>query len=340
MFSNLFRRTSSQQSIEDTAPTESFELFDSGVGRFAIPDWQRVEESLSARIEKEDPNTLWSNVALCWMHLLKEVLGATFQVSNSDNFHLLSSGTAREHQLFLEYAEKSRKRILRLLDGIAKDEGYGKSCVIAFASEEQYYEYVANYYPDEGEFAFSGGMYINHGYGHFVCVSTDMHAIEPVIAHELTHMHLAHLPLPAWLDEGLAVNTERILCPQRGSLHSANELREKHAGFWNKDTIQEFWSGKSFLRSDDGNLLSYDLAKNIVTLLSQDRDRFVAFVNAATLEDSGHAAASKHLGDELEHAVNFIVAEGNWRPDPKAWSEEAERGRFSPKHFQTRINSC
>lgn len=170
MLSKLFRRATAAPNLEASAPVETFGLFARPNSRFAIPDWRRGEESLAARFMQEDPIALWTKVSLCWMHSLKESLGDGFRISSSDNFHFLSPGTAREQQLFLEYAEKSRKRTLRLLDGIAKDEGYGKSCVMAFAGEEQYYEYVANYYPDEGEFALSGGMYINHGYGHFVCV--------------------------------------------------------------------------------------------------------------------------------------------------------------------------
>lgn len=328
MLSKLFRRATPTPDHEAPIPAETFDLFAKPDGRFAIPDWARVEESLAPRLAQEDPNVLWAKVSLYWMQSLKESLGGEFRISSSDNFHLLSPGTAREQQLFLEFAEKSKKRVLRLLDGIAADHGYGKSCVMAFADEEQYYEYVANYYPDEGEFAFSGGMYINHGYGHFVCVRTDMHAIEPVVAHELTHMHLTHLPIPAWLNEGLAVNTEQILCPPRGSLYTPNELKEMHAKFWNAESIQEFWSGKSFLRADDGNLLSYDLAKHMVTLLSQDRDRFTAFANAATMEDGGQSSASQHLGTELESAVTFILGEGDWRPEPSRWASEAERGGF------------
>jgi hypothetical protein len=330
MFSKLFGRTPAPEATHD-ASVEAFDLFDKpreNPGRFVIPDWACVEESIAARLKTEDPHTLWANVSLHWMHALREPLGAEFRVASADNFHLLSPGTAREQQVFLEFAEKTRERILRLLDGIANDDGYGKFCVIAFADEDQYYEYVANYYPDEGEFAFSSGMYINDGYGHFVCVRTDMHAIEPVIAHELTHMLVTHLPIPAWLNEGLAVNTEHILCPPRGSLYTPRELAEMHAGFWNEETIQEFWSGKSFMRADDGNLLSYDLAKQMVTLLSQDRAQFVAFVNEANMNDSGQTSASQHLGNSLEAVIEFVVGAGKWRPEPDRWAGEVERGGF------------
>lgn len=328
MFAKFFRRQTAAAETEPPKVIESFELFAKSNSRLPVPDWPRVEESLAATFATEGANEIWSKVSLYWMHAMRQALGEGFTVASSDNFHLLSPGTAREQTLFLEFAERCGKRILRLLDGIAKDEGFGKWCVIAFANENQYYEYVANYYPDEGEFAFSGGMYINHGYGHFVCVHDQMSAIEPVIAHELTHMHLTHLSLPAWVDEGLAVNTEQILCPPRSSLYLPHEMKAKHGDFWNAETIQEFWSGKSFLRTDDGNMLSYDLAKHMVTLLSQDRARFMAFVNAAALADSGQAAAARHLGNPLETAVEYVLGEGQWQPEPAQWAGAAERGVF------------
>ena len=35
--------------------------------------------------------------------------------------------------------------------------------------------------------------------------------------HEMTHGSVAHLPLPLWLNEGLAVNTERRLAGATGA---------------------------------------------------------------------------------------------------------------------------
>jgi hypothetical protein len=74
--------------------------------------------------------------------------------------------------------------------------------------------------------------------------------------------------------------------------------------------------------------LSYDLAKQMVTLLSQDRAQFVAFVNEASMNDSGQTSASQHLGNSLEAVIEFVVGAGEWRPDPDRWAGEAERGGF------------
>ncbi len=329
MFSNFFRSKPADSSTPDAPKAlEKFPLHSSSAGRFVIPDWAHIGDSLAERLTRDDPNVLWSSVASSWLDDLRIALGEAFRVDASAHFFLLSRNNAREAKVFLDYAEKTRKRILMLLEGIASDEGYGKSCVLVFANEDDYYEYVANYYPDEGEFAFSSGMYINHGYGHFVCVETDMNNIEPIIAHELTHMQLTHLPLPAWLNEGLAVNTEKILSPQFGSSHTLAEMYAKHRAFWNTQTIQEFWSGKSFLRADDGNMLSYDLARQLTTLLSQDRASFVKFANAADMIDGGQLAAQTHFGIGLELAAEKLLGSGDWQVHPTKWGDAPERGGF------------
>jgi hypothetical protein len=330
MFSKLFKRkTESPADHIAQSPVERFDLFPVGTGPLVIPDWDRVEASLADRLKQENPHALWSKVALCWLEDLRQALGSdSYAVQASENFILLSATSARERVVFLEYAEKTQKRILRLLEGIAAQSGTGKSCVIAFASEDEYYEYVSNYYPEEGEYAMSGGMYINAGYGHFVSVMGGMHVIEPMIAHELTHLHLAHLPIPAWLNEGLAVNTEYMLSPPPGQLYTPQELKAMHLKFWNAQTIQEFWSGKSYQRPDEGNLLSYDLGRQITALISSDKAKFVAFANEAHLSDAGDAAARAKLGIRLAEPVAFLLGEGDWSPNPTLWNASPERGGF------------
>jgi len=174
-------------------------------------------------------------------------------------------------------------------------------------------------------------MYINAGCGHFVTVKADLRAIEPVIAHELTHSCVGHLPLPAWLNEGLAVNTEQHLSPLGPPVFTPQQMHDKHRRFWGDAEIQEFWSGKSFLRNDDGNMLSYDLARIMVAQLSKDWESFRAFVLASNLADAGATAAAEHLGVELGTVACALLEKEPalaWRPDPSAWEEAPERGAF------------
>ncbi len=204
-------------------------------------------------------------------------------------------------------------------------------CVLIFAGVNRYYEYVSHYYPREGEFAQSGGMFIHEGYGHFVFVADDMSTMEPTIAHELTHCLVQHLPLPAWLNEGIAVNVEeRLFPPSASRLRAAAELRPKHGEFWDRTTIQEFWSGKSWLRPGDANTLSYDLARQLVRLAATDPDAFRAFTNAADAADGGAAAARAHLGHPVASLVKTVLGRGPWRPRPDTWTDGIERGAHHP----------
>ena len=97
----------------------------------------------------------------------------------------------------------ARRRVLATLPGIAADHGHGKTVVMAFGDEESYYQYIANYGSESSQpEAFSGGMFIDAGYGHFVFAQGTFETMEPVVVHELTHCLVRHLPIPAWLNEG------------------------------------------------------------------------------------------------------------------------------------------
>lgn len=55
------------------------------------------------------------------------------------------------------------------------------------------------------------------------------------------------------------------------------------------------WSGKSFRQTDEGNRLSYDLARKITALAARDEPSFRAFVAEAMMQDGG-VSAEHHLG--------------------------------------------
>lgn len=297
-----------------------------------VPDWEAIAEQEQADWADARKDGFWSEVALQWLGRMATEWEHGYGVQASREFLLLSALPARDAKVFLEFCESARKRILRFLDGIASVQGSGKHVVIVFDDQDDYYDYVSNYYPDGGEYAMSSGMFINAGYGHFVLWAGELHAMEPVIAHELTHCLVSHLPLPAWLNEGIAVNSEHRIFPQlahpNAQQYFPHEMVAKHASFWNAQTIQEFWSGKSFLRTDEGNMLSYDLAKKLTALAAQDFDAFRRFATRAQGADGGLAAAAEELGYPLAHLVGAVLGEGAWEPKPEAWEEGVERGQF------------
>ncbi|MCD9085609.1 hypothetical protein [Stenotrophomonas sp. SY1] len=137
-----------------------------------------------------------------------------------------------------------------------------------------------------------------------------------------------HLPIPAWLNEGLAVNTKYTLFPQLAApsaqLYFPHEVAAQHVAYWNQVSIQTFWSGKSFLAADDGNRLSYDLAKKIAALTAGDKPAFRAFMAAAKGSDGG-LAAERHLGYPIQNLLEAVLGEGEWSPRPDSWRQGTER---------------
>jgi hypothetical protein len=300
--------------------------------RAPLPVWKEIAKAVQSDWASGERDVFWTAAAGHWLQAMAAGLSSSYRIHESEDFLLLSALEDRPIELFMQFCQSVRRRIVRNLGDIAVARRYGKHVVMVFASEDEYYDYIAHYYPDNGgEYAMSSGMFIQRGYGHFVLFEGEMEHMQPVIAHELTHCLVSHLRIPAWLNEGLAVNTEQSIFPHLAdpsrSLYLPHEIKAKHAAFWNGDTIQEFWSGKAFLRSDDGSMLSYDLAKRITAVAARGEDAFRAFVMDAKARDAG-LSAEHRLGYPLEHLIILMLGEGDWRPLPECWKEGVERGQF------------
>jgi hypothetical protein len=257
-----------------------------------------------------------------WLLHLREALGAHVGLRETDDAFVLSSLSERQARGTAEFVQVARARIDKLLAGLARFPVGHRSLVLVLDSEEDYYRYVSFYHPD-GEFATSGGMFIDAGCPHFVVVRAHLQVIEPVIAHELTHSALAHLRLPRWLDEGIAVNSERRVAGPQPSLYTPHELHAMHVAYWSAAKVQRLWSGESFFRADDNPLLSYELARIMVEQMSRQWDSFVAFVRAAaSASDAGAEAAANTLGVDLGAYAAALVESSSavgWAPKPAEW---------------------
>jgi hypothetical protein len=297
-------------------------------------DWAAVHVWLDKETADDaSKDQAWSACETAWLEHLAGAAG--LHVFSATQTHLVTSLDARGATDALRVIESTRREVLRVLEGVARDEGWGRHIVVLFNDDDSYYRYVSYFYPDAGEFAVSGGMYIQGGCQHFVAVLSNLHQLQPVIAHETTHALLAHWPIPAWLNEGLAVNTERRLFPPmvdpRSSHATPHLMHKRHVRFWTAELAQEFWSGESFLRPDEGNELSYDLARIFVEQFAKDWPGFRAFVATAVADDAGAAAAREHLHLDLGHALAALLESDSpqaFAPDPARWTTPPQRGGF------------
>lgn len=303
----------------------SFELLQNltHVEGFPHLNWEKVSDCVERLETEEKRSHTWGLIEHGWLKHMRDALGHGYRISESEQAIVLSSLTNSSAKVTLNYLERTNKRILQVLDGVAELPSWGKDILIIFDDDDAYYRYASYHYPDSGEFAFSSGMYINGGCGHYITQKHDLHVIEPIIAHEATHGCLGHLPIPVWLNEGLAVNMEIRLTGKKSSDWTPDQLRSKHLNFWGTQEIQDFWSGASFTRTDDGNVLSYDLARILVEQFSADSDSFKAFILSANKNDAGNLAARQHLNIDLASSVCAFMDEPllpAWVPDPKVWS--------------------
>lgn len=283
---------------------------------FPIMDWTALSAWANTAPNKADQERAFDLGVRAWLLHMKDVCQAPFRVYETAHAYILSPLDNGVVVATAAYIATTRKRISQVLSGVAAFAEGSKSILLVLHDEDAYYDYLAAYYPD-GEFAMSSGVFINQGCPHFVVALADLAAIEPVIAHEMTHSAVHHLTLPRWLDEGLAVNTEQRLTRVPALIYSAKELRAKHLQYWGTSQIQEFWSGDSFFRTDDGNLLSYELARILVGHLSGDWEKFKLFLTNVKRSDAGAQAAQEQLDVNLGALVCALLeraSEEDWNP--------------------------
>jgi hypothetical protein len=287
------------------------------VSGFPRPDWNAISKNIEL-LPEERHSDEWLDAARSWLATTLEHLPSEYRIIESANFLLLSAQDARYVELLSSFLERSLTTIVANLDQIALDEGNGKHVVLVFDNHDTYYQYMSYFYPEDSESILSSGVFLNTEYGHFTFPFLEMSEAEATAAHELTHACLRHLPIPLWLNEGFAVTMEDDICGSQ-PLQMEQERLEEHRNFWNAETIQEFWSGYSFNRTDEGSNLSYELARYCLRALAHDYDAFARFANLANYDDGGEAAAIEVFEGSLGGLIYQFFGDGDWSPNPATW---------------------
>ena len=308
------------QTADPTTVPDHDDWFEEDHG-FPHPLWRVVHEWMQASVPQEAWHGAWQQFVRHWLERLRTRLNGAYAVAESPHFHYLSDATDRERASFIAFLEGARSHILRVLTGIGTPDGPGKHVILRFSEMDDYYRYLTHHARD-GEQAMSGGVFLNQGYMHVAFPASDRpETHRHTCVHELTHNLLAHLPLPAWLNEAFAVGFETDL----GSTDFAltRELAASHREYWNAGTIQCFWQGTAF-HDPDGQAVAYSLAHTLLQLIHREvgppPDNFRKFVLRADASDAGATAARDHLGVELEELVSCFLGPGDWAPRPQSWA--------------------
>ncbi|MGF1655631.1 MAG: hypothetical protein ACFCU3_01490 [Verrucomicrobiales bacterium] len=286
---------------------------------FCYPDWDAISRIIERDLPELERNRAWEDVSRGWVKLIRDQLEGDYNIHETANFLILSEAPMRVIRDACKSYEDSLKRILAGLEGVASDEGYGKHVVLMFANLDDYYRYIAYFYPD-GESPMSGGVCLSgDGYVHFAFPTVDYSSYRTVLVHELTHGCLGHLPLPAWLNEALAMRMEQVVC-ESDIFHLDKEVYRKHAAHWDEETIQEFWTGDSWGIPGDSFELSYNLAQVIWRKIEGDlrapRTEILRFILNAHYADAGETACQAVFDLSLGDLVTDFLGDGNWTPQP------------------------
>jgi len=282
--------------------------------RFVLPEWKtKISPWINDHCSKEEVHTAYRETCFYWLDLLASELGPNYYIAESENFLLLCAQEDKDYERTLNSLGEAEREILKGWKGVAQKNSTGPHVVILFEEISDYYDYVSLFHPEAGEFGGSCGMMINRLYYHMVIARSDFGECHSTLFHELTHVLVSHLPLPLWLNESLAMTSERLLT-RSSEVYLTPELASEHHEYWDEDTIQDFWNGEGFHAPDPAQKLCYSLADILVCHLIK-RPNFRRFVLAANWQDAGQAAALKYLGGSVGDFAAIFLGDGYWEPD-------------------------
>jgi hypothetical protein len=300
---------------------------------FHRADWEFISRWIEANACPPDREAAWTEAALLWLTKLRDDLGGDYFILPASQTLVLCDLPGETARWLGNYANRAADTIKARLGETAWRGAFGKDVILVFSDEDDYYHYLAHHSSD-GEQAASGGVCIHSGYTHIALPWHDEFDAANTIVHELCHDCVAHLPLPVWLNEGMAVTLQKCIAPPaQGSGEGAqstlfaaainwqaplmwDELAERHFAFWTEESIQSFWAGTSFYEPGDPNELSYSLAEVFVKLLTErgEGPAFRSFIEHAHQDDAGQGAAMDCLSADLGGIAGTFLGAGDWRP--------------------------
>src|ERR1041385_4694137 len=179
--------------------------FQDGLSR---PEWGRISKTIQPLEDAEDRREAWREAVLQWLLRLREELGGDYRVISSRRCALLSLLDRPTAQRLLDFSDTATSAIRSALGEIAWESFDGLQVIIVFAEEDDYYQYISGFH-SEGEHPKSIGVHIHRGYPHVALLyETELRAGQTIL-HELAHHCLTHLPVPLWLNEGVAQHLQK-----------------------------------------------------------------------------------------------------------------------------------
>lgn len=278
------------------------------VDGLAFPQWQIIEQWINDHIEEVARPRARTSATEQWLAKVAAPMG--YHVVTTDNFLIMTRADNDDLRRLIRVCEGCLTRIVRTLRLARLDSRFERMTVLAFAAWRPYRRYLHHVMPMDDHRAFAG-VFIGDLYP-YVIIKTKHVELTRLLAHELTHACLHHLPLPLWLNEGLTQVCEDVVV-EASSFHLTAASAAEQEAFWREHSLESFWDGTAFY--SDAASHAYTLAAVLVrTMLVDYGERFPKFVERANRADAGQLAAQAILGVGLEDRVAIYLGPGDWRP--------------------------
>ena len=176
---------------------------------FTRADWQLIAEIIERAAPGGDETEAWTEAERHWVWRLREDLGGRYEVEESTEFILLADAGKDFAVRLLRFADENVVSIRHHLGELAWRGHPGKQVLLLLSDEDDYYQYLSHFY-DRDASPGSLGVHIHRGLPHIVLKLTTELEVAQTLAHELTHSCLVHLPIPVWLNEGIAMRLQRV----------------------------------------------------------------------------------------------------------------------------------
>lgn len=281
---------------------------------FPHVDWGAAERWMELEAPAGRRDDLHRAIAAAWLDELRDSLSddhCRWRSALVEGVGPVTDGLATRTSRCVERAARVIREAMTPIRG---SRAIPPIAVIALQRAEDYYSFISPYYPEEGEWGTSGGVYINEGEDGFPMIVMPVQtksSVERTIAHELTHHALRIMSLPIWVEEGLTQMMEERVTGST-DFRLDREMLARHRERWDTGGIERFLSGEAFHSAhDDEQELAYHLSQVIVRgLLSSRPEDFFCFARDCGNGESVEDAAVMHLGESPADLVGGMIGLG------------------------------
>lgn len=280
------------------------------------PVWPAIWAWLDQVTPGHDYDAAIEQITAHWLKRLAVALGGGHMFCETENHFFI---TPREPKAAVKLLNDARAYVLRTLGKAAGIRHIRKLVILRLSTADAVWSVLESVQADSPLAA----RFFRPGAWPLIFCEARNPSDERwrMVGQEIDHV-LTYLPLPYWLLVALAQSLQVDLLGGRFATLT-EETHALHQRCWNAQSIQDFWSGKTFF-DDEWASLSYSLAPVLLDIIRRELHPDVAkvqrFIQTASYEDGGESAAQRFFGISLgEIAGVFLGEETDWTPRPAAW---------------------